>query len=75
MPSKKIIAVLGTLDTKGAEVAFIREQIEALGGSALVLDMGVIGSAATSADVTREQVAEAQRLSQERAEKIQGSAD
>lgn len=59
MPSKKIIAVLGTLDTKGAEVAFIREQIEALGGSALVLDMGVIGSATTSADVTRESLAEA----------------
>lgn len=57
--SGKTIAVLATLDTKGREVQFLREQIEALGDYALVIDTGVTGTPATRADVTREQVAEA----------------
>lgn len=57
--SGKTIAVLATLDTKGREAQFLREQIEALGDHALVIDTGVTGTAATRADVTREQVAEA----------------
>ncbi|MFT7668591.1 MAG: hypothetical protein ACI8X5_001285 [Planctomycetota bacterium] len=59
MTTTKTICVLGTLDTKGAEVAFIRDQIEALGARALVIDMGVVGDPTTTADVTREQLAQA----------------
>ena len=37
------IAVLATLDTKGQEAEFLREQLKALGSRALVVDMGVLG--------------------------------
>lgn len=55
----KTLAVLATLDTKGAEASFLREQIERLGSRALVVDMGVLGTPGASADVTREEVAAA----------------
>lgn len=51
------IAVLATLDTKGEEAQFLREQLEALGGRALVIDLGVVGEPRGQADVTRETVA------------------
>lgn len=57
--SGKTIAVLATLDTKGREAQFLREQIEHLGDHALVIDTGVTGSPAARADVTRDQVARA----------------
>jgi len=50
------IAVLATLDTKGAEAQFLRERIEALGSQALLFDLGVVGTPGTRADVTREAV-------------------
>ena len=53
----KTIAVLATLDTKGAEAAFLREQLEKLGSQALIIDIGVTGEPAAGADVTREEVA------------------
>ena len=34
----KIIAVLATLDTKGTEAEYLRQQIEKLGDTALVID-------------------------------------
>jgi len=55
----KVIAVLATLDTKGQEAQFLREQLKALGSRALLVDMGVMGEPAAKADVTREQVARA----------------
>ncbi len=57
--SNKTIVVLATLDTKGHEAQYLREQIEKLGDKALVVDVGVVGSPATTADITREAVAEA----------------
>jgi len=56
---KKTVAVLATLDTKGQEAGFVREQVEALGGAALLIDIGVVGAPGARPDVTREQVAEA----------------
>lgn len=53
------IAVLATLDTKGEEARYLRERIEALGGRALLIDMGVVGEPKTSPDIARETVAEA----------------
>jgi uncharacterized protein (UPF0261 family) len=56
---KPTVAILATLDTKGHEAQFLREQIHQLGGDALVVDMGVLGRPTTAADLTREQVASA----------------
>jgi uncharacterized protein (UPF0261 family) len=57
--SGKTIAVLATLDTKGHEAQYLREQIEGRGDRALVVDTGVVGTPAARADVTREEVASA----------------
>jgi uncharacterized protein (UPF0261 family) len=56
---KKTIAVLATLDTKGKEAEFLRGRIRTAGQNALIVDVGVTGTPAARADVTREQVAEA----------------
>jgi len=55
----KTIVVLATLDTKGVEAQYVKEQIEKLGAKALIVDVGVVGEPATKADITREAVAEA----------------
>ena len=57
--SGKIIVILATLDTKGIETQYVREQIEKLGERALVIDVGVVGQPATKANITRQEVAEA----------------
>ena len=57
--SGKTIVVLATLDTKGVEAQYMREQIEKMGESALVMDVGVVGRPAALPDVTREEVAAA----------------
>jgi uncharacterized protein (UPF0261 family) len=56
---EKTIAVLATLDTKGQESNYLREQIEKLGGSAMLIDMGVIGEPQTRTDISREELAAA----------------
>ena len=55
----KTIAIVGALDTKGDEFAFVKSEIERRGHHALVIDTGVIGDSAFEADVSRDQVAEA----------------
>lgn len=55
----KCIAVLATLDTKGLEVEFIREQLTGLGSRVHVIDLGVIGEPATASDTPRDEVAAA----------------
>jgi uncharacterized protein (UPF0261 family) len=55
----KTVAILSTLDTKGPESAWVREQVEALGGKALLVDIGVVGAPLVRADLTREEVADA----------------
>ncbi len=56
--SQHVIAILATLDTKAEEAGYLREQLEALGSRALILDMGVIGAPAIDADVSRTELAE-----------------
>lgn len=51
------VAVLATLDTKGHEAQFLREQLARLGSTALVIDIGVLGTPQCEADVARGQVA------------------
>ncbi|HJO04988.1 MAG TPA: Tm-1-like ATP-binding domain-containing protein [Acidobacteriota bacterium] len=55
----KTVAVLATLDTKGIEARYLAEQIETLGGAALLVDIGVVGEPAVEPDVSRAQVAAA----------------
>jgi uncharacterized protein (UPF0261 family) len=61
--SGKTIVVLATLDTKGREAQYLREQIEKFGDKALVVDTGVTGTPGTHPDITREAVAEASGMS------------
>src|SRR2546422_11167373 len=53
------IAILGTLDTKGAEHAFVAEQIRARGHQTLVIDVGSLGKPGIRPDVSRAEVAKA----------------
>jgi len=53
------IAVIGTLDTKGSEVGFIRETIVKLGHTPTVIDPGLLGQPTLQADVTRQEIAQA----------------
>lgn len=55
----KTIAILATLDTKAAEADFMRQEIERLGGSALLIDLGLVGNPGVSADITRNEVIKA----------------
>jgi uncharacterized protein (UPF0261 family) len=50
------VLLIGTLDTKGAEVAFVRDRLREAGVAVLVLDAGVQGAPAFAADVPRERV-------------------
>ena len=53
----KTVVILSTLDTKGRETAYLRDQVESLGGRALLFDIGVVGTPGVKADVTREEIA------------------
>ena len=55
----KTIAIVGALDTKGEEFAFVKAEIKRRGHNTLVIDTGVIGDSAFDADVSKDQVAEA----------------
>lgn len=55
----KTIAILATLDTKADEADFMRQEIERLGGKALLIDLSVIGDSSIKADVSKEEVIEA----------------
>ena len=55
----KTVVIVGALDTKGKEFAFIKDLIQKQGLSTLVLDVGVLGYPAFPPDISREKVAEA----------------
>jgi uncharacterized protein (UPF0261 family) len=50
------VLVIGTLDTKGAEVAFVRDRLRAAGVATLILDAGVLGEPSFQADLPREEL-------------------
>ncbi len=56
-PPMLTIAILGTMDTKGDEHAFVAERIRARGHRTLVIDVGTAGSFLLRPDITREEVA------------------
>jgi len=58
MIPKGNIAILATLDTKGAEVASMRGLLETLGYAATVIDIAPLGPPAIRADFSNEEVAQ-----------------
>jgi uncharacterized protein (UPF0261 family) len=50
------VLLIGTLDTKGVEFAFVRDRLRAAGAPVLVADAGVLGPPAFVPDVTREEL-------------------
>ena len=50
------VLLVGTLDTKGVEVGFVRDRLIAAGVPVLVMDAGVMGPPAFVPDIPREQV-------------------
>jgi uncharacterized protein (UPF0261 family) len=63
------VLLIGTLDTKGAEIGFVRDQIRAAGIATLVMDASVLGNPSFDADIARERVYEAAGSSFERIKK------
>lgn len=55
----KTILLVGTLDTKGLEYAYVRKLIQERGHRTIVLDAGIFGDAPFQSKITSEQVAEA----------------
>jgi uncharacterized protein (UPF0261 family) len=53
------VVAIGTLDTKGAEYAFLRDRLREHGVDVLLVDAGVQGEPTTPADVSRQEVARA----------------
>jgi uncharacterized protein (UPF0261 family) len=53
------IAVLGTMDTKGEEHAFVADYIRQRGHTPLIIDVGALEPPKLAPDITREQVAHA----------------
>jgi len=56
---KKTILIIGTLDTKGDEFAYVKKLIEDRGLATLVLDAGVLGEPGFKADIGAAEVAKA----------------
>ena len=54
----KTIVIPATLDTKGEETAFIKDEIERKGHRTIVIDVGVLGKPLMKADISREEVAD-----------------
>jgi uncharacterized protein (UPF0261 family) len=53
----KAVLLIGTLDTKGAEYAFVRDLIQARGVNTLVMDLGSVGAPAITPDIAADEVA------------------
>lgn len=70
--AQRTVAILATLDTKGVEVAYIRDYIEKRGLKALVIDTGLMGEPATRADISNREVADAGGVS---LDKLRADAD
>jgi uncharacterized protein (UPF0261 family) len=53
------VVLVGTLDTKGAEYAYLRRRLEDAGLRVLLVDVGTLGAPTVTPDVSREEVAAA----------------
>jgi uncharacterized protein (UPF0261 family) len=70
------VALIGTLDTKGDEIAYVRDRLRDFGVDAVVIDTGILGEPGTTPDITRADVAQAggYELEQVRAAGSRGAA-
>ncbi len=59
MPDDPVVVLVGTLDTKGHELEYMRERVRDAGAEVVLVDVGVLGEPQVRADVSREEVAEA----------------
>ena len=57
------VYLLGTLDTKGQEFAFVRDLLHDYGVTTCIVDAGCLGSPTINADITRDQVFESAGVS------------
>ena len=55
----KTVCIVGTMDTKGVEFAFIKSQIESVGVSTCVINTGILGDPQLPTDVSADEVAQA----------------
>lgn len=55
----KSILIIGTYDTKNAELDFIAAKIRALGGATITLDVSVLGDPEQATDISKHDVAQA----------------
>jgi uncharacterized protein (UPF0261 family) len=53
------VAIVGTMDTKGVELAFLKERIQELGCTTVVIDVGVFEPVGITPDISRHDIAAA----------------
>ncbi len=71
----KRITILGTLDTKGKEVQFLKERIEEMGGKTIVVDIGILNEPLIISDIKRAEIVQASGLEkQEFKSLVEGNA-
>jgi uncharacterized protein (UPF0261 family) len=58
-PERHCVLVIGTCDTKSEELRFVRDCLDAAGGEALIMDVGVLGTPSLAPDVSNLEVAAA----------------
>jgi uncharacterized protein (UPF0261 family) len=58
MSSNKTILVIGTFDTKSDELIYLVERIQSQGGTAMTMDVSVLGDPEQPTDISKHQVAE-----------------
>jgi uncharacterized protein (UPF0261 family) len=58
-PLRPVVALLGSLDTKGTEYAYLRDLVREAGARPVLIDSGTLGEPATPADHDRDSVAAA----------------
>lgn len=70
------VYLLGTLDTKGTEVGYLRNRLSELGVATIVMDTGCLGEPTLAADISRESVfaAAGQSLAELRRQNDRGQA-
>jgi uncharacterized protein (UPF0261 family) len=54
---RKKIVIIGSLDTKGEQLGFLKEKIESRGHKALLMDVSMGGRGSLQADITAEEIA------------------
>ena len=70
------VVLIGTLDTKGEEIRFLKQRLSAAGVEVLVIDVGVLGAPAFPPDISREEIVAAggMRVQDLTAERDRGNA-